>query len=137
MLRNFLLLLLVSLSLTGCNKLPNDSAIEQLVTQHVLTSGFEDLFIVEGFAKTNGFQPSDNTYIVDVEYNLVFQKSFIDVVREIRENPTGPQYGVFGSKFILAAVESNFGQFEVGDRVHKAEKVTLLRTEQGWQVAGS
>ncbi len=128
--------LLVSLSLTGCDKLPNDHDVEQLVTQHVLSNGFQDLFTVEGFAKTNGFQPSDNTYIVEVEYDLVFQKSFLDVVREIRDNPTGPQYGVFGAKFILAAIESNFGQFEVGDRIQKKEKVTLIRTEKGWQVDG-
>ena len=45
----------------------------------------------------------------------MFQKSFIDVVREIRADPTGPQYGMFGSKLILAAIQSNFGQFEAGD----------------------
>ena len=134
MVRNVLLAIVVSLSLVACQKLPNDHDIEQLVTAHVLSSGFEDLFAVENFAKTNGFQPSDNTYIVDVEYDLVFQKSFMDVVEEIGKNPTGPQYGVFGAKFILAAIESNFGQFEVGDRILKKQKVTLLRTEKGWQV---
>ncbi len=136
MLRNLLLALVVSLTLVGCQKLPNDNTVETLVTAHVLSSGFEDLFAVENFAKTNGFQPSDNIFIVDVEYDMVFQKSFMDVVEEISKNPTGPQYGVFGAKFILAAIESNFGQFEVGDRINKKEKVTLLRTENGWQVAG-
>ncbi len=136
MIRNILLALVVGLSLTACHKLPHDQKVETLVTEHVLTSGFEDLFIVENFAKINGFQPSDNTYIVDVEYDLVFQKSFMDVVEEIGKNPTGPQYGVFGARFILAAIESNFGQFEVGDRISKKEKVTLIRTtEKGWQVA--
>lgn len=138
MFRNLLLALTVGLLLVGCQKLPGDHDIEQLVTEHVLTSGFEDLFVVENFAKTNGFQPSDNTYIVDVEYDLVFQKSFMDVVEEISKNPTGPQYGVFGAKLILVAIESNFGQFEVGDRVNKKEKVTLIRTtEKGWQVAAN
>lgn len=121
--------------MTGCSKFPNDQDIQSIITENVLADGFDDLFKVEDFKKTNGFQQSDNVYIVDVEYDLVFQKSFIDVVREIGDNPTGPQYGLFGSRFILATIQSNFGQFEVGDKIHKNSKVTLIRTEQGWQVS--
>ena len=106
-----------------------------MVRNSLLTDSLDDLFILENFNKANGFKESDNVYIVDVEYDLVFQKSFIDVVKEIREDPTGPQYGMFGSKFILTAIQSNFGQFEAGDRIHKSEKVTLHKTEKGWQVA--
>ncbi len=132
--KKLLSIILLAGLLTGCSKLPNDRDIESIVTASILSDGFDDLFIVEGFKKTNGFQQSDNIYIVDVEYDLVFQKSFIDVVREIRENPTGPQYGLFGSKFLLATIQSNFGNFEVGDRVHKESKFTLINTELGWQV---
>jgi hypothetical protein len=57
------------------------------------------------------------------------------VVREIRADPTGPQYGMFGSKFILTAIQSNFGQFESGDRIHKNDKIRLHNTEKGWQIA--
>ena len=106
-----------------------------MVRGGLLTDGLDDLFTMENFAKTNGFRESDNVYIVDVEYDLVFQKSFVDVVREIREDPTGPQYGMFGSKFILTAIQSNFGQFEAGDRIQKTDKVTLHKTEKGWQLA--
>jgi hypothetical protein len=42
---------------------------------------------------------------------------------------------MFGSKLVLTAIQSNFGQFEVGDKIHKVEKVRLHRTEQGWQIA--
>lgn len=94
---------------------PDDREIESMVRDSLLTDGLDDLFVMENFAKTNGFRQSDNVYIVDVEYDLVFQKSFIDVVEEIRKDPTGPQYGMFGSKFILTAIQSNFGQFETGD----------------------
>ncbi len=115
--------------------MPGDEEIEILVRDNLLTDGLGDLFSLESFNKTNGFRESDNVYIVDVEYDLVFQKSFIDVVKEIRANPTGPQYGMFGSKLVLTAIQSNFGQFEVGDKIHKVEKVRLHRTEQGWQIA--
>ena len=134
--RSLLGLMLISVALLGCSPaLPKDSEIETMVRQKALSEGFDDLFAFEAFVKTNGFRESDNVYIVDVEYDLVFRKSFIDVVREIRENPTGPQYGPLGSRFLLTAIQSNFGQFEVGDKLHKREKVRLHNTEQGWQLA--
>jgi hypothetical protein len=126
---------LVTLLLWGCASKPQDDEIESLVREAVLSEGLGGLFSLENYTRTNGFRESDNVYVVDVEYDLVFQKSFIEVVREIRADPTGPQYGIFGSKLILSAIQSNFGQFEAGDKIHKAEKVTLHNTEQGWRVA--
>ena len=135
--KKYLLLSLLAVLLGACTaKPPADAQIETLVNDRLLTDGLGDLFKLENFAKTNGFRQSENVYVVDVEYELVFQKSFIDVVREIRANPTGPQYGVFGSKLILTAIQSNFGQFEAGDRIKKSDKITLHNTEKGWQLAG-
>ena len=134
--KRFLVLLLAALLLWGCSSKPKDAEIENLVRDDVLSEGLGDLFRLENFSRINGFRESDNVYIVDVEYDLVFQKSFVEVVREIREDPTGPQYGIFGSKLILTAIQSNFGQFEAGDKIHKAEKVTLHNTEKGWRLAG-
>ena len=133
-----IIVLLLAASLVACyGVVPDDREIETLVRDSLLTDGLDDLFIMENFAKTNGFRQSDNIYIIDVEYELVFQKSFIDVVEEIRKDPTGPQYGMFGSKFILTAIQSNFGQFETGERLHKTDKITLHKTEKGWQIAES
>ena len=133
-----IIVLLLAASLVACyGVVPDDREIETLVRDSLLTDGLDDLFIMENFAKTNGFRQSDNIYIIDVEYELVFQKSFIDVVEEIRKDPTGPQYGMFGSKFILTAIQSNFGQFETGDRIHKTDKITLHKTEKGWRIAES
>jgi len=135
--KKVILLLLATLVVACYGVVPDNREIETMVRDSLLTDGLDDLFIMENFAKTNGFKQSDNIYIVDVEYDLVFQKSFTDVVREIRKDPTGPQYGMFGSKFILTAIQSNFGQFETGDRIHKTDKITLHKTEQGWQIAES
>jgi hypothetical protein len=135
LIKRFIAITLLAALLSACSGVPGDEEIEILVRDNLLTDGLGDLFSLENFQKTNGFRESDNVYIVDVEYDLVFQKSFIDVVKEIRANPTGPQYGMFGSKLVLTAIQSNFGQFEVGDKIHKVEKVRLHRTEQGWQNA--
>ena len=130
--------MLLAVSLVACYRVvPDDREIETMVRDSLLTDGLDDLFIMENFAKTNGFRERDNVYIVDIEYDLVFQKSFVDVVQEIRKDPTGPQYGMFGSKFILMTIQSNFGQFEAGDRIHKTDKITLHKTEKGWQMAES
>jgi len=40
-----------------------------------------------------------------------------------------------GSKLVLSAIQSNFGQFDVGDKIHKQEKIRLHNTENGWQLA--
>jgi len=133
-----IIILLLAASLVACYRVvPDDREIETMVRDSLLTDGLDDLFIMENFAKTNGFRQRDNVYIVDIEYDLVFQKSFVDVVEEIRKDPTGPQYGMFGSKFILMTIRSNFGQFETGDRIQKTDKITLHKTEQGWQIAES
>ncbi len=133
--KRILIVAVATLLLWGCASKPEDREIESLVREAVLTEGLGDLFRLENFTRTNGFRESDNVYVVDVEYDLVFQKGFVEVVSEIRANPTGPQYGVFGSKLILTAIQSNFGQFEAGDKIHKAEKITLHNTEKGWRVA--
>jgi hypothetical protein len=135
MIKRFISIALLSVLLSACSGLPEDKAIETMLRDSILSDGLGDLFVLENFSKTNGFRESDNVYIVDIEYDLVFQKSFIDVMREIRADPTGPQYGMFGSKLVLAAIQSNFGQFEAGDRIHKVDKVTLHKTEKGWQLA--
>ena len=135
MMKKFISIAFLSIFLSACTGLPEDKEIETLVGNNLLTDGLGDLFVLENFTKANGFRESDNVYIVDVEYDLVFQKSFIDVVREIRSDPTGPQYGMFGSKLILTAIQSNFGQFKAGDRIHKMDKITLHKTEKGWQIA--
>jgi len=133
--KKLLVLILFSVILGACSGVPEDKAIETMVRDNILSDGLGDLFVLENFTKTNGFRESDNVYIVDIEYDLVFQKSFSEVMREIRADPTGPQYGMFGSKLVLTAIQSNFGQFEAGDRIHKMDKVTLHKTEKGWRLA--
>ncbi len=133
--RKLIVVALLALQAVACSNLPDANRVAALVREQALADGLGDLFRLENFRKTNGFQPSKNVYVVDVEYDLVFLKGFGDVVREIGENPTGPQYGVFGSKLILAAIQSNFGHFKAGDRITKREKITLHHTENGWQIA--
>jgi len=126
-------MLILTAMLLACSGVPGDEEVRAIISRSVLSDGFDDLFEIENFKKTNGFGKSANVYVVDVEYDLVFRKSFTEVVGEIGKDPTGPQYGVFGSKIILMALQSNFGRFQVGDKIHKQVKVTLNNTENGWQ----
>ena len=120
--------------LVACSPIPEDAEIRRLFTEHKLSNGFGDLFSVEDFKKLNGFLKSENIYIVDVAYDLAFKKSLGDVLTEISEDPVGPQYGVFGSKFIAYTIKANFGNFSAGDRIHREEKITLIKTEKGWLI---
>jgi hypothetical protein len=85
--RKLVVIALFSVILGACSGVPEDKAIETMVRDNILSDGLGDLFELENFTKTNGFRESDNVYIVDIEYDLVFQKSFIDVMREIRADP--------------------------------------------------
>lgn len=125
---------LIAGTLAGCSPIPEDAEIEQIFTEHKLSNGIDDLFSIAGFKKVNGFLKSDNIYVVDIEYDLTFKKGMGDVLKEISEDPVGPQYGVFGSKFIAYTIKANFGNFSAGDRIHREEKITLIKTEKGWLI---
>lgn len=132
-LKSVIFLLLVGF-LAACSPLPEEAEIERIFTQHKLGDSLGDLFTVDGFKKTNGFHKAENIYIVDIEYDLTFKKGLGDVLAEISEDPVGPQYGVFGSKFIAYTIRDNFGNFSAGDKIHREEKITLIKTEQGWKL---
>jgi len=131
--RFVVVLILTSLAI-ACSPLPDTAEIETIFTEHKLSNGYSELFDLQAFKKTNGFHQSENVYVVDVEYDLTFKKGLGDVLSEISEDPVGPQYGVLGSKFIAYTIRANFGNFSAGDRIHRKEKVTLIKTEQGWQI---
>ncbi len=118
--------ILALLLLAACANRPGDSEIERQITERLLREG-GSLYIVENFRKTNGFEPSQNVYVAEVEYDLVFQKSLADLALNLRDRSDPLLAGLD-----LVALGLKYGQFQTGERRHRAEKATFHKTERGW-----
>ena len=118
--------LLALLLLAACANRPGEGEIQRQVTERLLSEG-GDLYTVENFRKTNGFEPSQNTYAADLEYDLVFKKSLADLALNLRKRDDPVLAGLD-----LVALGLKYGQFQAGERQHHTEKVTFFKTEQGW-----
>lgn len=118
--------ILALLLLAACANRPGDSEIERQITERLLREG-GSLYVVENFRKTNGFEPSQNVYVAEVEYDLVFQKSLADLALNLRDRGDPLLAGLD-----LVALGLKYGQFQAGERRHRAEKATFHKTERGW-----
>jgi hypothetical protein len=117
---------LLALLLAACGNQPGDGDIRRQVTERLLGEG-AGIFTVENFRKTNGFEPSQNVYVADVEYDLLFQKSLADLALNLRNRSDPVLAGLD-----LVALGLRYGQFQAGERQHRTEKATFLKTEKGW-----
>ncbi|MDG4549136.1 MAG: hypothetical protein P9F19_07170 [Candidatus Contendobacter sp.] len=118
--------ILALLLLAACANRPGDGEIERQITARLLREG-GSLYIVENFRKTNGFEPSQNVYVAEVEYDLVFQQSLADLALNLRDRGDPLLAGLD-----LVALGLKYGQFQAGERRHRAEKATFHKTERGW-----
>lgn len=119
--------LLLALSLlAACSNRPSEAEVQRQVSERTL-GGNRGLFVIESFKKLNGFEASPNVYSVDVEYDLVFQKSLADLALNLGKRDDPVLAGLD-----LVALGLRYGQFQAGDRQHRTEKVTFQHTERGW-----
>jgi len=118
--------LLALLLLAACANRPGDGDIQRQVAERLLSEG-GSLYTVENFRKTNGFEPGQNVYIADVEYDLIFQKSLADLALNLRDRNDPLLAGLD-----LMALGLKYGQFQAGERRHRTEQVTFHKTERGW-----
>ncbi len=118
--------ILALLLLTACANRPGDSDIERQITERLLSEG-GSLYVVENFRKTNGFEPGQNVYVAEVEYDLAFQKSLADLALNLRDRSDPLLAGLD-----LVTLGLKYGQFQAGERRHRAEKATFHKTERGW-----
>ncbi|MFZ1642593.1 MAG: hypothetical protein WAV07_14410 [Candidatus Contendobacter sp.] len=118
--------ILALLLLAACANRPGDGDIQRQVNERLLSEG-GSLYTVDSFRKTNGFEPSQNVYIAEVEYDLVFQKSLADLALNLRDRSDPLLAGLD-----LMALGLKYGQFQAGERRHRTEQVTFHKTERGW-----
>jgi len=133
--RSFLLSLFLSVLTSSCStaSVPTDREIDELVRTGL---AFPEIYDIVEVRKTNGFQKQHNIYIADIEYDIQFKKGLFEaqklLAREMeRQHPLA---GLMGSIFSAPALLLEFGQFDAGDRVTRAAKITFINTEKGWRI---
>ena len=129
-----LLPLLLVFLVCACTGKPSISEIEEQVVGKLLSDGADEVYAVENFEKTNGFEKSANTYIADVKYDLVFKKGIKDFALELKSDSHGSLFQQLGAGLNVMALKMQFGNFEPGQRVSRAEKVVFIKTEKGWRI---
>ncbi|HRD66425.1 MAG TPA: hypothetical protein PKY50_09750 [Candidatus Competibacter sp.] len=122
----FFPLLALLLLLAACTNQPGNSEIQRQITERLSIEG-RDLFAIENFRKTNGFESGQNVYVAEVEYDLVFRRSLADLALNLSKRNDPVLAGLD-----LVALGLKYGQFEAGERLHRSEKATFHKTERGW-----
>jgi hypothetical protein len=118
--------ILALLLLAACANRPGDGDIERQITERLLSEG-GSLYVIENFRKINGFEPGQNVYVAEVEYDLAFQKSLADLALNLRDRSDPLLAGLD-----LVALGLKYGQFQAGERRHRTEKATFHKTKRGW-----
>lgn len=122
---------MVLLMLLACSVKPSDREIESQVIHNLMSEGGSDIFVIENFQKTDGFERNDKTYVAYVSYELVFKKG----LKELREDFKAEKgLGSVMSEIAVLMLMAQYGNFEAGFKILKKEKVVLMKTEKGWHV---
>lgn len=120
----FLAILLIALALTACSGKPSDSDVKRQYIEFISEDADPKIMTIENFERVNGLQQDENTYVVDVKYDIVMKKSFEQIAKETPKD--------IGSMLGLVALEERMGQFKEGHRVTRKDKATFVKTEKGW-----
>jgi hypothetical protein len=90
----------------------------------VLGNGAHEFLEIRNFQKTNGFERDSRTYEADVRYDIRFTTNLQDMAQSV--SPL--------NAFQLMSLRLKYGVFSSGQTVTKTEKMTFIRTEQGWRL---
>jgi hypothetical protein len=114
-----LLLGIIVMTILGCGGggVPDEGIISKQLTKKLEQLGVKNYYDIVNLKKTNGFEKDKNTYVVDIEFDLVMpQPEPKDRTMEI-VNTANNFFGVF---------------INIKDGMHFVGKATFLKTEQGW-----
>ena len=127
-------LLLLTLTAVGCSGRPGEALIARLMNEQIKAELGEGAARFENVKKQNGYQKSDNEYVAEVEFDLVFLKSLDEVVKaRMSEAPEGA-FNRMAVGLQGMALSAAFGDFQAGDRKHLQRDITLIKTEKGWRL---
>jgi hypothetical protein len=127
--------LLIAISLvTACANKPSDEELQTQVTAYLLKGYRSKLYTVENFQKINGFRNDENTYTVQVQYDLVFKVDLEDAPQYLGDESDDSFLKKSADALGLLSLTAQYGNFQAGDRIPQEDKVVLIKTEKGWRL---
>jgi hypothetical protein len=123
--RNFVLIPLVALLLSGCSKGPSDRVVlaDFLANQNEVDLAF---FGLNSWERLNGFTQDNNKYVVEGVFYIKAEMDYSDAMEYA--------YRIGGTLGTLQvnALAQNIGPWEEGDVVPMPTGATFVDSEQGW-----
>ena len=127
--------LLIAISLvTACANKTSDEELQTQVTAYLLKGYRSKLYTVENFQKINGFKNDENTYTVQVQYDLVFKVDLEDAPQYLGDESDDSFLKKSADALGLLSLTAQYGNFQAGDRIPQEDKVVLIKTEKGWRL---
>ena len=120
--------------LAACSGKPSVSEMEAQLRSSLQDDGIEEIFTFSNFEKLNGYQQSDRVYIADLRYTLTFNKGLEEIAEEVKANSKDEPLAAFGAGIGLVALQLQYGNFKAGDDIVQEDKITYIKTEQGWRI---
>jgi hypothetical protein len=120
-----MVLLFTGSLVTGCSGKPSEGTIKKLFIADIEKSGMDKILEINTFSKTNGFEQDKNTYIADVGYDIVFKVGARDLDKVLGQD----------ALMLSAGLALTYGDFKAGDTQHREQKITLIKTENGWRIS--
>lgn len=114
--KKFLALIAALLLLVSCSSKPNDDQTKQALEKEFVRLGFNNTYEVKEFHKNNGLEKDDKTYVADVTYVVAAREGKGVNMNDLNE----------ATKF--------FGRFVIAKGMRVTEKLTLVKTENGWEI---
>ena len=134
-LRQFLLLM-TSLFLVACSQAPAPAELSQILSRHYQRELGPQAVLVRNLKKSGGIKEDDKHYKVDVHYDLVFLKSFDELANDTEQRSRQGQWlKALNDGLGLWQLHLRFGKFKSGDVVKVDQQLTLIKTDDGWDLA--
>lgn len=120
--------------LAACTNKPSDDELSTQVTAYLLKGYRSKLYTVENFQKINGFKSDANTYMAQVQYDLVFKVDLQDAPKFLGDESDDSFLKKSADALGLLSLTAEYGNFKAGDRIPQEDKIVLINTEKGWRL---
>ncbi|RJG50452.1 hypothetical protein [Motilimonas pumila] len=127
-----IIILVLALGLFACSKAPSDSTMEQLIATQILQGDAGQYIKIDNFNVSGGIQESDNTFIAELSYDLVFTKS-LQEIKALKQAQAGEDMmDSVSNSFGVMALQMQHGDFPAGYRLSQQQNGVFVKTDSGW-----
>lgn len=131
--RKLLILLTASLALSACSNEPSMGDIRTHLENILIENGEDKLFAIEDLERIQGHKQGEDSFVVEIKYNLVFKTSLAGYKQELKKEAGSPLQS-FVNALRAFNMRLRYGKFEQGSKIEKVETFTFYKSENGWSL---